>query len=49
MGIWQIDVSKAKISVIFVGDKQNEYSLHHLSCKKNEEKSLFPLENIEFF
>lgn len=40
---------KSKVSIIFVGDKQNEFSYHHLSCKKMEENMLNPLGNVEFF
>lgn len=39
----------SNVSVIFVGDKQNEYSYHHVSHGKCNEIQLNPLENIEFF
>ena len=45
----KIIYKKSKVSVIFVGDKQNEYSYHHMSRGKSNEFQLNPLENIEFF
>ena len=45
----KIIYKKSKVCVIFVGDKQNEYSYHHMSRGKSNEIQLNPLENIEFF
>lgn len=47
--IEKIICDNSKVSIILVGDKQNEYSYHHLSHKRNEGFLLNPPENVEFF